>query len=82
MKKLVCIIVLLINLNAYSQDAAGYWYGVAKAGTGAANNYLVELILKQNGTQIQGVVNYYFKNTFRSFKTSGYYNSSSRAMRS
>ena len=80
MKKIVFIFILLINLNVYSQDAAGYWYGVAKAGSGAANNYLVELIIKQSGSQIQGVVNYYFKNTFRSFKTSGYYNSSTRQL--
>jgi hypothetical protein len=80
MKKLTILFLLIAGIRSYSQDAAGYWYGVANTGVGAANNYLVELILKQSGTNVQGVVNYYFKNTFRSFKTSGYYNSSTRQL--
>jgi hypothetical protein len=71
---------LLAGAVSSAQNAAGYWYGTANAGTGAANNYLVELILNQSGTQVRGVVNYYFKNTFRSFKATGYYNSSSRQL--
>lgn len=80
MKKLILIILLVIGGHVYSQNAAGYWYGVANTGSGAANNYLVELILKQSGSSVQGVVNYYFKNTFRSFKTTGSYNSTTRQL--
>ncbi len=75
---LACI--LFISTPVFGQNAAGYWYGTANAGSAAANNYLVELILSQNGTQVQGVINYYFKNTFRSFKTSGYYSSQTRQL--
>ncbi len=80
MKKLCFIFLLVISVRSYSQNAAGYWYGVANTGSGAANNYLVELILKQSGANVQGVINYYFKNTFRSFKTTGYYNTTSRQL--
>ena len=67
---LLCLICSLI-LNA-QQDVAGYWYGTATVGRGAStNNYLVELILKQEGNNVQGVLNYYFRNTFRSIKTTG-----------
>ncbi|MEJ7911907.1 MAG: hypothetical protein WKF70_02045, partial [Chitinophagaceae bacterium] len=80
MKTVLLFLSLSIGIVSSAQNAAGYWYGTANAGTGSANNYLVELILNQSGTQVQGVVNYYFKNTFRSFKTNGYYNASSRQL--
>ncbi len=80
MKTVTLLFLLFFASIANSQNAAGYWYGTANSGTGAANNYLIELILNQSGTQVQGVVNYYFKNTFRSFKTSGYYNTSTRQL--
>jgi len=80
MPKVLLALFLFINTAAIGQNAAGYWYGTANAGPAAANNYLIELVLSQNGTEVQGVVNYYFKNTFRSFKTSGYYSAQTRQL--
>jgi hypothetical protein len=80
MKKAITVLLLFITLTTSAQNAAGYWYGTANVGTGDANNYLIELILNQTGSRVQGIVNYYFKNTFRSFKTSGYYYSTSREL--
>ncbi len=77
MKKVLILLCLFIVLKTSAQEVGGYWYGTANAGN-VANNYLVELILKQNGSSVQGVINYYFKNTFRSFKINGTYNSSNR----
>lgn len=71
----------MATLSTYSQKVDGYWYGTAVVKNGAsANNYLVELIVKQNGTLVQGVFNYYFRNTFRSFKVHGNYNSLNRQL--
>lgn len=79
MKKLLLFFVLFASINGYTQNIAGYWYGSASVTNGgSANNYLVELILKQNGTAVQGIINYYFRNTFRSFKTTGTYDPSTR----
>lgn len=81
MKNIVIALSFLGSLSIQAQDVAGYWYGHANVKNGAsANNYLVELIIKQDKTNVQGVINYYFKNTFRSFKLNGYYNSNSRLL--
>ena len=80
MRTCILMILLLAGSASIGQRADGYWYGTASTGSGAPNNYLFELILNQNGTQVQGVINYYFKNTFRSFKTSGFYNSGTRQL--
>lgn len=73
-------LVLLLTLKAQSQEVAGYWYGAANLKNSSANNYLVELILKQSGSQVQGIINYYFKRTFRSQKISGYYSATNRQL--
>jgi len=79
MKNLLPLLFIILSICVRAQDVAGYWYGTANADyNGEANNYLVELILKQNGKKVDGVINYYFKNTFRSFKTTGTYNDNNR----
>ena len=81
MKKTLLIILVLISLKAFPQSVSGYWYGSAYVKTNATtNNYLVELILHQNKTQIKGIINYYFKRTFRSIKVNGNYNSLTREL--
>ncbi|HEX6334440.1 MAG TPA: hypothetical protein VFZ78_09450 [Flavisolibacter sp.] len=80
MKKLFFLLTLFITLQARSQDVVGYWYGIASLSNGSPDTYLVELILKQNSTAVQGVLNYYFRNTFRSTKIQGDYNSSRRQL--
>lgn len=81
MKKIATLLALIFSLHGTSQDVVGYWYGSANVPNGgSANNYLVEMLLKQNGTSVQGIVNYYFKNTFRSFKVNGAYNPATRQL--
>ncbi|MEO6070947.1 MAG: hypothetical protein ABIN57_12235 [Chitinophagaceae bacterium] len=79
MKNIILLSFLFITSFAGAQGIDGYWYGHANVANGAsANNYMVELILKQKGTSVDGIVNYYFRNTFRSFKIKGAYNTTSR----
>jgi hypothetical protein len=79
MKNIIIILALFCSFSLQAQNVVGYWYGTANVKNGSStNNYLVELILKQDKTNVQGVINYYFRNTFRSFKLNGNYNASSR----
>lgn len=81
MKKLITTLFLAVSFWSNAQSLAGYWYGVAYVGTGnSANAYMVELIINQNGNSVNGIVNYYFRNTFRSFKTNGTYTASNRQL--
>lgn len=81
MKKLLTLLFLAASFWGNTQNLAGYWYGVAYVGTGtSANSYLIELIINQKGNTVDGIVNYYFKNTFRSFKTNGTYTASDRQL--
>jgi hypothetical protein len=80
MKKIFFLFFIALGLSAQSQNVVGYWYGTATAENGGGNNYLVELILKQNSTAVQAIMNYYFRNTFRSIKLNGNYNSRTREL--
>lgn len=81
MKKASLLLTLLVSLHTFSQSVSGYWYGAANVKSkGSANNYLVELILRQDRTQVKGIINYYFKKTFRSIKINGNYNSLTRQL--
>ncbi len=79
MKKPILLFVLLFSLQSFSQSVAGYWYGNANVKSSTStNNYLVELILKDNKGYLQGIMNYYFRNTYRSVAVKGNYNSMTR----
>lgn len=81
MKRILLIIGILLSVAAHSQEVVGYWYGNANVKNGgSANNYLFELILRQTQSNVQGVINYYFRNTFRSFKLNGTYNKATRQL--
>lgn len=82
MKKIFFICCLILSTAIYAQqNIVGYWYGNANVKNGgSANNYLFELILQQNKSSVVGVINYYFRNTFRSFKLNGYYNAATRQL--
>ena len=80
MKKLIFTLLFGWAMIAQSQTVAGYWYGTATVENGGGNNYLVEIIVKQNNNQVQAVMNYYFRNTFRSIKLNGNYDSKTRAL--
>lgn len=81
MKKILFLLLIAAVTSAHAQNVVGYWYGTANIASGAStNNYLVELILKQNNSSVQGILNYYFQNTFRSMKVNGNYSASTREL--
>jgi hypothetical protein len=81
MKKVALLVLVFVYFHASSQTVSGYWYGTANVkSSNSTNNYLVELIIRQNKTQVQGIINYYFKKTFRSLKINGNYNSRTRQL--
>ena len=81
MKKFLLAIVFFTTLNVSAQNVVGYWYGTANvAGLGSTNNYLIELIVKQNQSAVQAIMNCYFKNTFRSIKLNGNFNNIKREL--
>jgi hypothetical protein len=82
MKKILLAIALLPALCSSSQTVFGYWYGYANVeSSGSANNYLIELVLQPEKGSVKGILNYYFKNSFRSLKVKGKYNSYTRQLK-
>jgi hypothetical protein len=81
MKKPFLLIMLLLSLclHIFSQSPKGYWYGTANVKLrNTYSNYLVELILEHDKNNVKGVLNYFFKNTYRSIPIRGTYNSNTR----
>lgn len=79
MKKPLLLIGLLFSLQLFSQSPTGYWYGSANVKLKSTySNYMIELILEQDKTNVKGVLNYFFKNTYRSVPIRGTYNSNTR----
>lgn len=62
-----------------AQEISGGWYGRADVLVqGSHNNYLAELNIRQKGKEIEGVMGYYFKNTYQSFIVRGKYDPKTR----
>lgn len=81
MKKILFLLLIAASVSVRAQDVAGYWYGTASVvNANSSNNYLVELILKQNRTAVQAIINYYFRNTYRSIQLNGNYNAATREL--
>jgi hypothetical protein len=81
MKKVLLVFALLCSQYAYSQSVFGYWYGYANVKTsGSANNYLVELVLQPEKGFVKGMMNYYFKNIYRSIQVKGNYDEATRQL--
>ncbi len=82
MKKLLGSFLLFFVWHSVSaQTVFGYWYGNANVKTNSsANNYLVELILQPEKGYVKGIMNYYFKNTYRSLQVKGNYNEQTRQL--
>ena len=78
--KTLLFITLLFCFNFLSgQTPTGYWYGTANVKlNNVYNNYLVELIIEQDHNNVNGYLNYFFKNTYRSMPVRGTYNSQTR----
>jgi hypothetical protein len=81
MKKLLVFFSLLVSCHSYSQSVFGYWYGYANVKTNSsANNYMVELVLQPEKGYVKGIMNYYFKNSYRSLQVKGNYNAATRQL--
>src|SRR5690349_7191949 len=81
MKKPLLLACLFICLQSQAQSVFGYWYGFGNVKTkNSADNYLVEIVLQPGKNQVQGILNYYFKNTYRSLQVKGNYNQSTRQL--
>ncbi|GAA4324959.1 hypothetical protein [Flaviaesturariibacter amylovorans] len=73
------LFLLFLSLPGRAQDVNGYWYGTGNVENGgSSNNYMFEVLLEQNGSSLKAIVNYYFKNSFRSFRINGSFNRQSR----
>ena len=81
MKKLLVFAVLFACFQSSAQSVFGYWYGYANVQTNSsANNYLVELVLQPEKNHVKGVLNYFFKNTYRSIQVRGNFNRQTRQL--
>lgn len=81
MRRYLTLFLLLGCLSSGAQTVFGYWYGTANVKTASsANNYLVEMILNPEGGRVKGVLNYYFRNAYRSLAVEGSYNASTRLL--
>ena len=81
MKKVLLLLLVFLAYQARSQSVFGYWYGYANVQTSSsANNYLVELVLQPEKNYVTGILNYYFKNTYRSLQVKGNYNAGTRQL--
>jgi hypothetical protein len=81
MKKIFFFLFLFVSYHSHSQTVLGAWYGVANVKTNSsANNYMIELILQPERNTVKGVLNYYFKNTYRSIEVNGNYDAATRQL--
>lgn len=81
MKKILLFFLVIVTLNASAQNVVGYWYGTGNiSNMGTQNNYMIELIVKQNQSAVTAIMNCYFRNTFRSIKLNGNYNNINREL--
>jgi hypothetical protein len=79
MKTLLTFLFAITSILCQAQEINGSWYGYAEVMMqGTNNNYLAEMVIKQKGNEVQGVMGYYFKNTYQSFIVRGTYNAKTR----
>lgn len=83
MKICVTFVFVLLGLFGEAQNKViGFWYGTANVRNGGStNNYAMEVVIEQNGSTVAGVLNYYFRNSFRSIPLKGTYNAATRQLR-
>jgi hypothetical protein len=81
MKKIFFLLLLFVSFHSRSQTVFGAWYGLANVKTNSsASNYMVELILQPEKNYVKGIINYYFKNIFRSIEVNGNYDAAGRQL--
>jgi hypothetical protein len=81
MKKAFLLVMLFICARSGAQSVFGYWYGPANVKVnGSASNYMIELILQPEKNYVKGIINYYFKDTYRSLQVKGNYDAPNRRL--
>lgn len=79
MRLILLFILTFFYTSCLSQTLTGSWYGKADAILdGSHNNYLTELIIKQKGDEVEGIIGYYFRNGYKSLFVRGKYNKKTR----
>jgi hypothetical protein len=82
MKMLFTLCVAFTCIMVQAQEISGGWYGRADVMVeGNHSNYLAELNVRQQGNEIEGIMGYYFKNTYQSFFIRGQYNPRNRTVK-
>ena len=75
----VCLTCNVFTIQA--QSVSGKWYGIGNpAVEGSSNSYLCEFIITQNGSNVTGYFNYFFRNGYFSNKLVGRYDASKRLL--
>lgn len=80
MHRIILSLLLICSvLGSKSQTVTGSWYGKADVNTGTStNNYLIEIVLRQKGDEVEGIFGYYFKDSYQSFFIRGTFDKQSR----
>jgi len=82
MKQILLLLCsILIWGAARSQTVGGMWYAIGNVDAGGEHsNYLTELILTQNGSNVTGQFNYFFKEQYFEYKIKGKFDSKTRKL--
>jgi hypothetical protein len=74
-------LLISITSSTEAQTVKGSWFGKGEVMLeGQNNNYLLELILKQKGTKVEGILGYYYKSFYQTYFVTGKYNPKTRAV--
>src|SRR5689334_21890892 len=75
------LFLLAASLSGKAQALLGYWYGNGHVlHSSTAKDCPLERILDQNKTAVHAILNYYYRNTFRSIQVNGNYNAQTREL--
>ncbi len=70
-----------IGSQANAQSVEGKWYGIGRVQMDdESDNYMTEMILKQDGKQVKGEFNYFFKDSQKSNKIEGDFDKKTRIL--
>lgn len=76
---LAIAIFSLLHISAAGQKVTGKWYGTGFVDVNeVTNNYMCELLITQQGNQVTGEFNYFFRNGYFSNKIKGTFSRDSR----
>lgn len=82
--KWICLFTLFCFIffsNSFSQTITGHWFGIGKVqSAGTHDQYLTELILRQNKKKVQGNLLYYFRDSLFNTPVEGSFDSVSRKL--